>query len=142
MFARERFLRVTVREQSAKIGPSLSRGQTTIGDLVFSRAASDGVPAGALSVIGGAGKVTVALTPPILPEGWTIDSAFAAAMEQKAAELPATFHVGCRTSAPYTFDISGLAQGETYVVGAWFQMTRPDGAMSYGQVRAMTATTI
>jgi hypothetical protein len=131
-----------VREQSAKIGPSLSRGQTSIGDLLFSREANDGVPAGAMSVIGGAGRVTVTLTPPILPEGWTIDSAFAAALKQKEAEPMPTFHVGCQTSAPYIFDIAGLARGEAYVVSAWLQMTRPDGAMAYGQARTMIATTI
>ena len=101
----------------------------------------DGVAA-AMFVAGGAGKVTVTLTAPRSLDGWTINSAFGAAFEEQDREdgSMATFYVGCKTSAPYTFDIIGLAAGKVYVVSAWFQLTKPDGTKVCGQ--ALTAVAI
>jgi hypothetical protein len=85
--------------------------------------------------------VTVSLAASILPDGWTIDSAFGAASKQQgpAAETMRTFHVGCAMRAPYKFDIAGLASGTIYIVSAWFQMTKPDGAKAYGKAQTAIA---
>ena len=131
--------KVTCQRTQRKASLPWLRGSTTINDTFSSRESNGGDAAGSMFVTGGAGKVTVTLTAPLLPIGWTIDSAFGAALEERDAESDpsATVHVGCTTSAPYTFDIVGLTSGKTYIVAAWLQLTNPGGAMAYGEARAM-----
>jgi hypothetical protein len=58
--------------------PSL--GETTVGDIGSSPAANDGAVVATISVTGGVGKVTISLVARMLPDGWTINSVFAAGL--------------------------------------------------------------
>jgi hypothetical protein len=60
----------------------------------------------------------------MLPDGSTIDSGFGANFEHHdhKTETMRTPDVRCKTSAPFTFDIDGLASGQTCVICGWFQI--------------------
>jgi hypothetical protein len=127
--------RITDRNAFAKANISPLRLATDLTDFTMSPSAASGLIAADMAVVPSANTLTVALTPPVLPVGWTITSAFAAAIRDQDPQTGTLYGVvaGFDESAPYSIALAGLVDGEDYVVGGWFQYTKPDGSFAYGR---------
>ncbi|MFG0245762.1 MAG: hypothetical protein ACF8MF_06910 [Phycisphaerales bacterium JB052] len=127
--------RFTSRNGWIKQNLSNLRDQTDLTNIVLGVAARGGFPATALTVTPGSGQLECALTAPSLPSGWTITQAIAVAIAQQDPQSGTAFDVYSATdnSDPYAPIITGLTPSETYVVGAWFEFSRPDGLAAYGR---------
>lgn len=89
---------------------------------------------------GGAGQISVSITAPTTPAGWTLTAAWAccivnsfdpSAPSNTATE--ATMHEASDASAPYAAVITGLSAG-TYYTWAFLQWLAPDGSTRYSPV--------
>lgn len=136
-------LRITDRNAFAKLNVPALKGQTDITAMVLSPSAGSGLVAADMTVTAGDDKLTVELTPPSLPNGWTITSANALAIPTQDPTTTENYAIGSATKvgAPYTFDITGLANATEYLVGGWFEYTKSNGEKAYGQAMQDTATT-
>lgn len=132
--------RITDRNAFIKLNNGPLRTETTITDIILSPAARSGLIASAINITPAAGQLSVALTAPSLPTGWTITDSFAMAVRQQDPQTEAFYEVGFASdnSDPYEPVITGL-DSATYVVGGWFEFTRPDGTLAYGQSLQDTA---
>ncbi len=135
-------LRITNRNAwlKANIGPL--REQTTLADLTLSPSASGGIAAAAINAVAGAAQITVTLTEPSLPTGWTIVAAFAMAIKDQDPQTDTDYVVvaGTDPSTPYSIVLTGLETAALYRVGGWFQYAKPDGTPAYGAALNATAT--
>lgn len=133
--------RFTARNGWIKRNLSTLRTASDLMDMILSPAAYGGVPAAAIGLTPGTDKITVALTAPTPPTGWTIAKGHAIAIRDQDPQSGVLYTVayGDDATAPYSFDISGLETGEDYVVGGWFSYTRPDGSTAYGEAINDTA---
>lgn len=110
-------------------------GQADLTNIILSPGAKGGLPPVDMVVTSPiAGEAHVVLTLPDLPAGWTTTGAFAAAFLQQ--DPAGFFGGGVNTGSDLvppcdTIDITGLATGETYVVAAYLQQTKPDGTLAY-----------
>lgn len=108
-------------------------GETTLDNLIFSPGAFGGLPPASMVITPGSGTLSIAITPPSAPVGWTIASAVAAVIRDQDPQtgLLYTVTAGQDTTAPYTVLLSGLTGGSIYQVGAWLTWTKPDGSTAY-----------
>lgn len=134
--------RFTNRNGWIKQNLSGLRSEADLTNFLFSPAANGGTPAAAMVPTPGAGSISVAVTAPQLPTGWTIAQAIAAAMRNQDPQSGALYTVtaGFDATSPYTIVLSGLTASQEYVVGAWFQYLKPDGSFAYGRAIMDTAT--
>jgi hypothetical protein len=88
-----------------------------------------------MTLTAGSSQITVALTAPTLPTGWTVTKAYAAAIRDQNPQTEAFYNVTAAedAAAPWSIVLTGLTPTEPYLVGGWFQFTRPDGTFAYGQ---------
>lgn len=135
-------LRITDRNAFIKQNLGPMRGETDINNMVISPSAKSGLIAAAINLTAGTEQITVALTAPSLPTGWTIVAAFAAAIPQQDPNTDVDFSVTAGTDAtdPYSIVLTGLTAAQAYLVGGWFQYQRPDGTFAYGQSLQALAT--
>jgi hypothetical protein len=106
---------------------------TTLALMEFSPGALGGLPPASITVTPAAGQLTIAVTAPsVLPSGWTITAAQAAALKDQDPHAPTVFTVtaGEDLSSPYSIVLTGLPTGLTRV-GAWLKWLRPDGKVAY-----------
>lgn len=136
-------LQITDRNAWAKANTSTLRTATTLDDLVVSPAARSGIVAGSMGLTPGDDQITVALTAPLLPNGWTITSAYALAIPQQNPQTEADYRMvaGDDDSSPYSIVLTGLQSAVEYLVGGWFEYAKPDGSIAYGQSLQDTVTT-
>lgn len=127
--------RITDRNAFIKLNNGPLRTQTDLLAMTISPSAGSGVIAAAIGLTAGAGQITVALTAPDLPTGWSIVSAFAAAIKNQDPQTEAFYEVttGTDATSPYSIVLTGLTTGDEYLVGGWFKFTRPDGSFAYGR---------
>jgi len=125
----------TARNGWLKINVSNLIGQADLTDFIFSPSARSGLIAPGVTVTPGAGQLTVTPDEPSLPTGWSINSATAAAIKQQDPASGVDFQVFAATDAatPFAPVITGLTAAATYVVGAWFEFTKANGDLAYGQ---------
>lgn len=118
------------------------RSETDLANLLLSPAANGGIAAGGATFTPGANKITVAVTAPTLPTGWTVTMAIAAAIQDQDPNTDTEYVItaGTDASAPYSFDLTGLETGVLYRAGAWLQYEKPDGTFAYGQATMGSAT--
>lgn len=109
------------------------RGDVDLADFVFSPGAKSGLAAASMAVTPGVGTLTVDITAPALPAGWTIVQGIAAAIEDQSPETGTlyTMTAGFDATDPYSVVLAGL-NTNLYYVGAWFEFTKPDGSTAYG----------
>lgn len=133
--------RFTDRNGFIKLNNGPLREETDLLAMTISPSAKSGIVAAAMVATPGVGQISVALTAPELPTGWTIAAAFAAAIRNQDPQTESFYTVtaGTDATAPYTVVLTGL-DTEEYVVGGWFQFNRPDGTFAYGQSLQDTAT--
>jgi len=79
-------------------------------------------------------SITVTISPPSLPSGWSVVAAYAMALRnqdphEKPLEKPV---LGSDTQAPYTIMLNGLTDGQSYVVAVWLEYEKPDGTVAFG----------
>lgn len=118
------------------------RSQADLTLLVFSPAAGGGLAAAGIAVTPGATQLTITLTAPTLPTGWTIVEAIAAAIRSQDPQTGTLYVVSAATDAtsPYAPVITGLTTGQLYRVGGWFKFLKPDGSFAYGQALSSSGT--
>lgn len=133
--------RITSRNAFIKLNNGPLREETDLNNLIISPSARSGIIASAMVLTPGVGQITVDLTAPSLPTGWTVTQAFAAAVRDQDPQTEAFYEVtaGSDAAAPWSIVLAGL-DTELYQVGGWFQFTRPDGTFAYGQSLMDTAT--
>ncbi len=115
---------------------------TVVTAFVFSPGAKSGPSLGASTIVGGTGDLTVTVDVPTLPDGWTVDSVAAACLHQQDAHEGTNYTIVAGSQADPMDDIvlSGLVNGDTYVVGSWAKFVKPDGSFAYG--RSVNATAV
>lgn len=115
---------------------------TELDGFVMSPGSGGGLPASNLVVTPSSGTLTLTATIPDEPSGWTITQAVGAALLQQApdAEFSGKWFTGFDASDPYSVAITGLANGEDYVVGFWLEWERPDGKTAYSISLSGTGT--
>lgn len=134
---------LTGRNAIAKFNVSPLQGAADLADFIFSPSAKSGPIAGAVTFTPGNDLVTVDLTAPVLPTGWTIVEAVAACIRQQnpGSGVLYTVTAGVDATSTYQVVLSGLASAQTYVCGGWFKYLRPDGTNAYGRAVMGTALT-
>lgn len=127
--------RITDRNAFIKLNNGPLREEVDLLNLTISPSARSGLIAADITLTAGVGTITAALTAPSLPTGWTITQAYAAAVANVDPQtVPASSVVaGADAAAPWSIVLSGLDNTVEYVVGGWFQYTKPDGSFAYGR---------
>lgn len=135
-------LQITDRNAWAKANVSALRAASTLDPMTISPAARSGIIASAMVVTPGSGQLTVDLTAPVLPNGWSIASAYALAIPQQNPQTEANYAMvaGTDPSSAYNIVLAGLTPTEPYLVGGWFEYDKPDGTKAYGQSLQDVAT--
>jgi len=110
------------------------RGETDLLKMVFSPGSKGGLAALSMVLTPGADQITVDLTAPALPTGWTIFGARAVAIFDQDPSTMTIFETseGIDVSTPYSIILTGLTDVGPYQVGGWFTWTKPDGTFAEG----------
>lgn len=127
--------RITDRNAFLKSNVSPLRLSADLDPMVISPAAKSGFMASAMVITPGSTQLSVAVTPPEIPAGWTIVKAHVLAIPQQDPNSGSDYALGYGfdETDPYTVVITGLVAAQEYLVGAWFEYTRPDGSSAFGQ---------
>lgn len=135
--------RFTDRNGFIKINLADLRAEADLANFIFSPSANGGIPATAIAVTPGNDQLQVVLTAPSLPAGWTISKAIFAVIRQQDPQSGTLYQVTAMEDASSAYDVTftGLASAQTYVVGAWFEYTKPNGSLAYGQALMTTGLT-
>jgi len=117
--------------------------ETTLANFTFANGARGGLPAATVVATGGALSISVAITPPDPPVGWTLQKSIAAAIldQNPATGTDYASFAAEASSTPWTVSITGLEAASDYIVGAWLQWLKPDGSLAYSAATMTTATT-
>jgi hypothetical protein len=135
--------RFTDRNGFIKRNLSDLRTQADLANFLFSPSANGGIAAAGIAATPGAGSLTLTLTAPTLPSGWTIVKAIAACIRQQDPQSGALYVVTSAEDAtsPYTgLALTGLTSAQVYVYGGWFQFQKPDTSYAYGEALMGTGT--
>lgn len=132
---------LTVR--NAFMGPNIKalRGQANNDTLILSNGANGGIAAAGISAAVATKAITVTLTAPALPTGWTIVEGVAVATLQQdpSSYTDARTYEGFDASAPYQPVVNVLVAG-VHVIEGWFKYSKGDGTFAYGPALQTTAT--
>ncbi len=125
-----------------RINLAALQSQTDITNITFSPGARGGPAPSAINATPGAGQISVGVTPPALPTGWTIAAAHAVALmdQDPQSQFLPPWASGSDTSSPYSITLTGLQSSTAYVVGAWLEYIRPDGSAAYSASLQAVAT--
>lgn len=112
---------------------SVLRLATVLDDLVLSPGARGGSPPSGIIITPGSGQLSIAVSAPSLPSGWTITAAQAIAVKDQDPHDPivATPVAAEDTTGPYTVVLSSLDTGDVYQVGVWLKWLTPAGLAAY-----------
>lgn len=124
------------------IGPL--RSQVDLDLMVMSPSAGSGLIAAGMTATGGALQITVALTAPSLPAGWTITKAWAMAIRDVDPQTSSVYDVVALDDAiaPYSIVLTALQAATMYQVGGWFEYLKANGETAYGRaMQTQEATT-
>lgn len=106
---------------------SILRDETTLDMLVLSPGARGGIPPVDAVVTPGSGTLTVAVTAPTAPSGWTLVSAQGVVVLDQDPHDPiaATPVAQEDTTSAYSLVFAGLSAGQVYQVGTWLKWLTP-----------------
>lgn len=126
--------RITPRNGFIKQNLSNVRGDADLADWIASVSANGGIAADGVSVAAGVGELTVTVTAPTLPTGWSVTQAHALAIldYDPATDAIPEITAGTDATDPYEITLTGLTGGSLYRVGGWLEYTKPDGSTAYG----------
>jgi len=101
--------------------------------MIASPGSGGGSAPSAIAVTPGSNQLSLALTLPDVPTGWTLTASRAIAFIDQAPS--ATFSTEIvynrETTTPQTNVITGLTASELYVVAAFLEWTKPDGTLAF-----------
>lgn len=124
---------MTPRNAFTKFNLPVLRNQANSNNLVLSPGARGGPPPLTVVSTPGNDSLSIAVTPPtVLPQGWTIYSAVAAALRDQDPDTGQYFDIvaGEDLTNPYTI-VLALGNALLYQYRAWLKWTRPDGTFAY-----------
>lgn len=114
-----------------------------LGDFVASPGNAGGIPPAAAVVTPGSGSLSVAVTAPTAPAGWTITAAQGIALlDQDPHDVLAASPVAVEDlTSPYTLAFTGLTHGDLYQLGIWLKWLTPGGIAAYSTAINTSGTT-
>lgn len=124
---------LTDRNAFTQFNLPVLRPDTDLDSMVGSPGALGGLAPATATPTPGNDQVTVAITAPAAPTGWSVDSAIAAVIRQQDPHsgILYTISVGTDATSPYSINITGLADSVQYRGWAWLKWLRPDGKFAY-----------
>lgn len=133
---------LTNRNAFNKFNIAVLRAITTLLGMVGSPGSKGGIAATSATVTPGVGTLTVAVTAPSPPTGWTLTSAIAACIKDQDAHVGTDYTItaGEDLTSPYSIMLSGLTSSVAYRVWYWLKWTKPDGTIAYGPSIETTGT--
>jgi hypothetical protein len=101
--------------------------------MILSPGSGGGLPPAAVVVTPGSGQLSIAVTAPTPPTGWTVVSAQAVALRDQDPhdDLIAAPVAGEDTTSPYTIVLTGLTGSQVYQVGVWIKWMTASGKTAY-----------
>jgi len=121
------------------------QGQADLANLVATPGDASTIPPVSMTVTAGAGTLTVAVTTPTAPTGWTLTRVVAVALKdldygtvQAYADLTPT--EGEDATSPYSIVLSGLTAAQAYRVASFIHWTAPDASLRYSAAIKGTGT--
>jgi len=116
--------------------------KTTMDGFLASPGAGGGAPPAAMVLTPGDGQISVGLTLPDVPTGWTLSGSRAMAFidQAPAADFTQVITYNEETVAPETNLLTGLTNDSLYVVAAFLVWLKPDGNTAYSVSLVDTAT--
>lgn len=122
-------------DRNAFIGKNTAilRPGTDLTGFLGSPGAKGGLAATAVVATPGSGQLSVAVTAPAIPTGWTINKAVGIAIRDVDPHTSTFFTTTEAEDAtsPYTVVLTGLSTN-LYLVSCWFEWMKPDGSLAYG----------
>lgn len=111
-------------------------------DFIASPGSGGAAPASDIDLVPAAASIAVAITLPQLPTGWSIARSHAIAFLDQAPDGPFNTQIHYQNEAvdPTEITLTGLTNGEVYVVAVWIEYVKPDGKPAYSVSLADTAT--
>lgn len=106
---------------------------TSMIDMIASPGVGGAAPPSSISAAVGDTQTIITVGLPSVPTGWTLAASAGIAFVDQAPDDPFTSQVHYASDAvsPEDLTITGLTNGETYVVAVWLQFTKPDGSTAY-----------
>lgn len=116
---------------------------TDLEGFYFSPGSAGGLPPSGLVLTPGNDLITVAVTAPAVPDGWTLTKMWAIAIPNVSPDDPfgGVWAFNSDAVAPYSVAITGLASAIEYVAGAFLEWLKPDGKTAYSVSLSGLATT-
>jgi len=133
--------------RNAFIGQNTSvlRGEADAANFIGSPGAKGGIPPAAIAVAPGNDLLTVTLTAPALPAGWSIQAGVAWCVPNaNPQDDPVTLYASVAAedlTTPYVISVTGLLSAQEYLASGWFRYTKADGSTAYGPALSDLATT-
>ncbi len=118
------------------------RGDVALTNMVFSPGSKGGLAPDAVAAASGVALITVTITAPAPPTGWTLQAVIAACIKDQDPQTESLFITvaGEDIAAPLdTVVLTGL-DTVLYQVGGWTRWLKPDGVIAYGPSLLATAT--
>lgn len=137
--AREPWIAATVGIPMTPINMVLSkntgilRTETDLDLMVFSPGARGGIPPAGIISTPGSGTLTVAVTAPTAPAGWTITAAQGVVMKDQDPHLAiASSPVAVEDlTSTYSLAFTGLTGSAIYQIAVWLKWMTPNGDAAY-----------
>ena len=124
---------MTAQNKVQQQNVSLLRDALDLDTMILSPGARGGIPPASINITPGSGTLTVAVTAPSLPTGWTITAAQGVVLRDQDPHDPileSPIAVEDTTSA-YSLVFSGLTSSEIYQVGVWLKWMTANGDAAY-----------
>lgn len=134
---------LTAQNAIIKANVAALMSETDLANFVFSGGALGGLPPASIAVTPGNDELTVDLTAPAAPTGWTLVAAQVAAIADQDPHDPLTSApvAGQDTTSTYQVVLTGLASGALYYVGGWLKWTTDTGNTAYSTALTDSGTT-
>ena len=122
----------TNRNKLVALNSAPLKNQTTLANFVFSPGMGGAIPPASIVITPGVGQLSVAVTAPSLPTGWTITAAQGACLldGDPSPVLIRTPVAAEDTTSPYAVVFTGLTVA-LHRVGVWLKWTAPDLSTRY-----------
>jgi hypothetical protein len=119
------------------------RDAVTLDDMTLSPGAAGGIPPSGIVVTPGNDQISVAVSVPSAPTGWTLTAAQGVVLREQdphATILESPTAVEDLTST-YTLVFTGLANAQTYQIGVWLKWLTTNQSEAYSIALRDTALT-
>lgn len=131
-------------DRNAAIGQNVTamRGDVDTLAMVFSPGARGGLAPEAVSAASGVAEITVTITAPAPPDGWTLQAVVAACIKDQDPQTEVLYGITAGEDAAAPMDTVVLTGLDTvlYTVAGWTRWVKPDGRIAYGPSLLDSAT--